>query len=102
MEQKTTYYYYKYNLGQNDVSIEELDIYENQELDKIRLSVDNNGQYRFRMIADKNNKLDLFFQQISTLLAAEQLFANHVLQAAQGRFWQFDHFWRDYDERNSN
>lgn len=101
MEQEKIYYYYKYNLGQSDVSIEKLDIYENQELDKVQLSVDNDGQYRFRMISDKNNKQDLFFQRISTILAAEQLLANHVLQAANGRFWQFDHFWREYDERNN-
>lgn len=35
MEQETTYYSYKYTLGQDDVSITELDIYENEELDKV-------------------------------------------------------------------
>lgn len=101
MEQEKIYYYYRYDLGQTDISIEELDIYENEELDKVRLSVNNDGQYRFRMIADKNDKQDLFFQQISTILAAEMQFANHVLRASEGRFWQFDHFWREYDERKT-
>ncbi len=101
MERKAKHYYYKYNLGQDNISIEELDIYDNEELNKVRWNVDNVGQYRFRMIADKNDRQDLFFQQILTILDAEQQFANHVLRAAQGRFRQFDHFWREYDERNN-
>lgn len=101
-QEDKTYYYYQYQLGQNDISVEEMDIYENEELDKVSCGINNLGIHNFYMISDSNKKYDTFLCQISKILSTEVTAASHLYKVAQGKFYQFDHFWKEFDKNKEN
>ncbi len=86
------YYYYWYSLGDDEISVVELDLYENEELDTVKAAP---NRYSFWMVSKSKDKKKDFFLQVS------KVFENDVYAAARLHEVAIENrkaLWTDYDK----
>ena len=86
------YYYYRYSLGDDEISVVELDLYENEELDTVKAA---SSRYSFTMVSKSKDKKKDFFLQVS------KVFENDVYAAARLHEVAIENrkaLWTDYDK----
>ena len=96
------YYSYSYNFGDNDIEVHEMDYYDNETLNETNVGVDNAGVYHFYMYSDSKDNAETFLSQISHILNSESRAAANLYRLTSGRYYAFNKFWKEYDERSSS
>lgn len=100
MDEEKKYYRYEFVFDSKDLEIRELDYYDNETLNETDVFINNHGVYKFYMISDSKDNVDIFLYQISKILSHEMHVASNFFHLASGRFTAFDSFWKEYNEND--
>lgn len=90
-------YEYTFENGLKISEISDTDFNQNQ----VDLNINNHGDYRYYMYSNNPHMEDTFFKGIANLLSQDMTSAYNLCQAARGRFYKFDEFWKKFDEEKN-
>ena len=96
------YYIYKYTLGEKKVEVSELDIYEGEDLDEVKLFTYTNGKSVFVMYSESNEAKNEFLKQVSNALRRDAEAARRLADLAYGRLWAFQEERKKLTEEEKN
>lgn len=89
MEDNKAYYRYTHNLGTDEIEISEMEYYDNEELDVVKVFIDNLGNWKFYMYSESNENKSQFLQKISHMLLEDDMAASRIAATTHGRFMTF-------------
>ena len=67
---------------------------------RIYLNINRHGDCKYYMYSGNPHLEDTFFQGISDLLLQDMTSTSNSYQMACGRFYKFDKFWKEFNERS--